>query len=96
MPEPRSPFTAGAAVRRQAVLTGALVALAVIALLGIAGHAPLAGMLLSAELLVLAALRLLLPTRAVGALAVRSRLVDVVCLVALGIAIGALTGSPNL
>ena len=96
MPEQRSPFTLGAAVRRQSVLTAALVGRAIVVLVGMSGHAPLAGMLLSAELLVLAAVRLLLPTRAVGAMAVRSRLLDGAFLLLLALAIGALTTSPNL
>jgi ABC-type enterochelin transport system permease subunit len=52
--------------------------------------------LLAALLLGLALLRALLPVRAVGALAVRSRGLDVAVLLLLALAIAALTTSPNL
>lgn len=93
---PRSPHTLRAAFRRQTVLTLALPALALIVLIGATLSAPLAGVLLAALLLVLALLRALLPVRAVGALAVRSRGLDVAVLLALGIGIAVLSTSPNL
>lgn len=91
-----SPFTLRAAFRRQTVLTIALPLLAVCVVIGIAGHAVLAGLLIAALLLVLAAVRLLLPTRAVGALAVRSRVTDTAVMLVMALAIGVLSGSPNL
>lgn len=74
----------------------ALPVLAGIIAIGAAGHAPLAGVLLAAELLVLAAVRAVMPTEAVGALAVRPRAIDVSVLTALGLGIAVLVGSPNL
>ena len=96
VPAPRSPHTLRAAFRRQAVLTLALVALALIVVLGATVSASLAGILLSALLLALALLRALLPVRAVGALAVRSRGLDTAVLVVLALGIAALATSPNL
>lgn len=96
MPPARSPHTLGAAFRRQAVLTLALSALALIVVIGTAVSASLAGILLSALLLSLALLRALLPVRAVGALAVRSRGLDTAVLLVLALSIAALTTSPNL
>ncbi|MBB5830605.1 DUF3017 domain-containing protein [Brachybacterium aquaticum] len=96
MREPRDPHSLGAALRRQAVLTLALLALAVIVPIGVLHSAPLAGRLLAALLLVLAAARAFLPVRVVGALAVRSRGLDVAFLLLLSIAIGVLSTSPNL
>ncbi|PMC76276.1 DUF3017 domain-containing protein [Brachybacterium sp. UMB0905] len=92
----RSPFTLRAAFQRQAVLIVALLVLGVIVLIGALHSAPLAGMLLSLELGVLALLRAVLPVRTVGALAVRSRALDVTALAVLAIAIGVLSTSPNL
>ena len=91
-----SPHTFSAAVRRQAVLTSALCALAVIVLLGVLRSASLAGLLLAVLLGALAVLRAALPVRAVGALAVRSRGLDVTVLVVLAISLGVLSASPNL
>ena len=96
VPAPRSPHTLRAAFRRQAVLTLALPALALIVLVGATLSAPLAGVLLAALLLVLALMRALLPVRAVGALAVRSRGLDVAVLLALALGIAVLSTSPNL
>ncbi|WP_422115384.1 DUF3017 domain-containing protein [Brachybacterium sp. UNK5269] len=96
MREPGSPFTLAAALRRQAVLTTALAALAGVVGIGVLVSAPLAGVLLAALLVVLAGLRAVLPVRAVGALAVRSRGFDVAVLLGLALTIGVLTGSPNL
>jgi hypothetical protein len=96
MPATRSPHTLGAAFRRQAVLTLALSALALIVVIGTVVSASLAGILLSALLLSLALLRALLPVRAVGALAVRSRGLDTAVLLVLALSIAALTTSPNL
>lgn len=96
VPQRRSPFTLSAALRRQAVLSGALCALLAIVVLGVLYSAPLAGLLLAALLIVLAMLRATLPVRVVGALAVRSRTVDVAVLVVLAISLGVLSSSPNL
>ena len=94
--QPSSPYSFSAAVRRQAVLTSALCALAVIILLGVLHSAALAGLLLAVLLGVLAVLRAALPVRAVGALAVRSRGLDVAVLLVLAISLGVLSTSPNL
>src|SRR5699024_1646315 len=91
-----SPHTFSAAVRRQAVLNSALCALAVIVLLGVLRVASRAGLLLSVLLGYLAVLRASLPFRAVGALAVLSRGLDVTVLVVLAISLGVLSASPNL
>lgn len=96
MPRDRSPFTLRAAIRRQAVLIAALVVLGVVVAVGATGRAPLAGTLLGIELVILAVLRLTLPTRVVGALAVRQRLVDAAVLLVLGLGTLALVGAPNL
>lgn len=96
MPRRSSPFTVRAAVRRQAVLVVALPVLMGILAIGMTGHAPLAGALLAIELLILAAVRALLPTQVVGALAVRPRPIDVAVMAVLGIAILLLSGAPNL
>lgn len=93
---PRSPHTLRAAFRRQTVLALTLPALALIVLIGATLSAPLAGVLLAALLLVLALMRALLPVRAVGALAVRSRGLDVAVLLALALGIAVLSTSPNL
>lgn len=58
--------------------------------------APLAGILLAVLLGVLALTRAVLPVRAVGALAVRSRALDTGVLVLLAIGLGVLSVSPNL
>lgn len=91
-----SPFTARAALRRQAVLVVALPVLALIIVIGAMGRAPLAGSLLAIELLVLALVRAVLPTRVVGALAVRPRLVDVAVMICLAVGLISLVGAPNL
>lgn len=96
VPQRRSPFTLSAALRRQAVLSGALVALLGIIAVGVLYSAPLAGLLLAAMLFILAVLRAALPVRAVGALAVRSRAIDVAVLVVLAISLGVLSSAPNL
>ena len=92
----RSPFTLTAAFHRQAVLSLALSALGVIIVLGLLVSVPLAGVLLSLLLLCLAVLRAVLPVRAVGALAVRSRPLDVAVLLVLAISLAVLSTSPNL
>lgn len=92
----RSPFTLTAAFGRQVVLTLALCALGVIIVLGVMVSVPLAGVLLSLLLLTLAVLRAVLPVRTVGALAVRSRLLDVAVLLVLAISLAVLSTSPNL
>ena len=96
VPQRPSPYTFSAAVRRQAVLTFALCALAVIIVVGVLHSAALAGLLLAVLLGVLAVLRAALPVRAVGALAVRSRGLDVTVLLALAISLGVLSTAPNL
>ncbi|WP_114853725.1 DUF3017 domain-containing protein [Brachybacterium sp. YJGR34] len=96
MSSSRSPFTLGAALRRQAVLTASLVATGAIVVVGVVISAPLAGLLLASLLGVLALLRAVLPVRVVGALAVRTRGLDVAVLVLLAVGIGVLSGSPNL
>ena len=69
-----------------AVLLGALLAMVVTAVAGTRAG----GVLLAADLLVAGVLRLVLPVRVVGALAVRSRGLDVVVLLALALACGGL------
>ncbi|ATG53143.1 DUF3017 domain-containing protein [Brachybacterium vulturis] len=96
MPQRRSPFTVSAALRRQGVLTLALCALGVIIVVGVLFSAALAGLLLAVLLGTLAVLRAVLPVRAVGALAVRSRGLDVAVLLVLAISLGVLSTSPNL
>lgn len=96
MPRETSPYTLRAALRRQAVLVAALPVLAVIIAIGATGRAPLAGLLLAAELAVLALVRALLPTHSVGALAVRPRSVDVTVLMVLAVGLAFLSGTPNL
>jgi Protein of unknown function (DUF3017) len=92
----RSPFTLRAAFGRQAVLILALPLLAAIVVIGTVMGAPFAGRLLAGLLGVLALLRASLPVRAVGALAVRSRLLDVGVLTVLAIGIAVLSAAPNL
>lgn len=92
----RSPTTLAAAFQRQAVLAVALCALGVIVAIGVLASAPLAGLLLAALLGVLAVLRGVLPVRAVGALAVRSRGLDVLVLLMLAVCLAVLSASPNL
>lgn len=96
VPERRSPFTLSAAVRRQAVLTVALCALAGIIAVGVLASAALAGVLLAALLGILAVLRAVLPLRVVGALAVRSRGHDVAVLLLLAVSLAVLSSAPNL
>jgi hypothetical protein len=57
---------------------------------------PIAGGLLSVLLAVVAFLRIVLPTRVLGALVVRSTAIDVTVLLVLAVGIGALSVSPNL
>ena len=94
--ERRSPTTLTAAFQRQAVLTVALCALGGILVVGVVSSASLAGLLLAILLGVLAVLRAVLPVRAVGALAVRSRGLDVAVLLVLAISLAVLSSSPNL
>lgn len=96
MPSDRSPFTLRAALRRQAVLVLALGGLVAAVALGAAGRAPLAGLLLAGMLALLAILRAVLPTAAVGGLAVRGRAVDVTVLAVLAIGLAVLSRAPNL
>lgn len=92
----RSPFTLRAALRRQAVLVLALCVLAAVVVLGLLGRAPTAGLLLAGLLGALALLRALLPTPAIGAVAVRGRATDVAVLGVLAIGLAVLSGAPNL
>lgn len=96
MTEQRSPHTLGAALRRQAVLTLALLALAVIVAVGVLVSAPVAARGTAALLGVLAVLRVVLPVRSIGALAVRSRGLDVAVMAVLAIGLAVLSTSPNL
>lgn len=91
-----SPYTLRAALRRQTVLTCALVALAAIGAVALSGRVPLAGALCAILLGVLAVIRALAPTERVGALAVRSRGIDVSVLASLAIGLGVLSTTPNL
>lgn len=86
----------GAACRRQWVLVLSVPAVVAIAVVGTLVGAPLAGQLLAALLGVLALLRAVLPVHAAGALAVRTRMIDVGVLTVLAIGIGVLSTSPNL
>lgn len=92
----RSPFTLRAAVRRQAVLTWALVSLALIGVVALSGRVPLAGMLTALLLGFLAVTRATRPTEKVGALAVRSRAIDVTVLATLAVGLAVLSMTPNL
>lgn len=91
-----SPRSLRGALRRQRVLTVALVALGVIVVVGVMGYVPLAGVLLAILLALLAVFRIMLPVQAVGALAVRSRAVDASVLLALAAGLALLAGTPNL
>ena len=86
----------GAACRRQWVLVLSVLAVVAIAVVGIVVGAPLAGQLLAALLGVLALLRAVLPVQSAGALAVRTRLIDVGVLAVLALGLGVLSVSPNL
>ena len=83
-------------MRRQAVLTLALLVLAGSIVVGVLVSAASAGLVLALLLGILAVLRAVLPVRAVGALAVRSRGLDVAVLLVLAISLGVLSSSPNL
>lgn len=96
MPPQSSPFTLRAAFRRQAVLTVALLGMVVIVVIGALGAVPLAGTLLAGLLATLAVLRLVMPTSAVGALAVRSRGIDAAVMLILAAGLAVLSASPNL
>ncbi|NMA76907.1 MAG: DUF3017 domain-containing protein [Actinomycetales bacterium] len=96
MIERRTPTTLAAAFQRQAVLTVALCALGAILVVAVVSSASLGGLLLAILLGVLALLRAVLPVRAVGALAVRSRGLDVAVLLLLAISLAVLSSSPNL
>jgi len=63
---------------------------------GVLVSAASAGLVLALLLGILAVLRAVLPVRAVGALAVRSRGLDVAVLLVLAISLGVLSSSPNL
>lgn len=78
------------------MLALALPVLGLVVVIGALHSASLAGVLLAALLLVLALARALLPVRTVGALAVRSRGLDVAVLLALSLGLAVLSTSPNL
>jgi hypothetical protein len=96
MPTPRSPFTLRAALARQRVLVTALVLLTGCIGIGALHSASLAGQLVAVLLVVLAVLRLAMPTARMGALAVRSRGVDASVMAVIGVALAVLSTSPNL
>lgn len=96
MPTERSPFTLRAALARQRVLATALGLLAGSVGIGVLLSASLAGMVVAALLIVLAILRLVLPTSELGALAVRSRGMDAGIMLVIGVALAVLSTSPNL
>ncbi|MFC5318496.1 MULTISPECIES: DUF3017 domain-containing protein [Brachybacterium] len=96
MRDDRSPFTLGAACRRQAVLVLTVPAVIVIVVVGAVVGAPVAGTALAVLLGVLALARIVLPVRVVGALAVRSRGLDASVLALLAIGLAVLSVSPNL
>lgn len=95
-PRSRSPYTLGAALRRQALLIAVLVALVLILAIGLAGEVPAAGAALGGLLLVVALLRCALPVRRLGALVVRARWIDVSVLCVLGTGLLLMSGAPNL
>lgn len=96
MPSERSPFTLRAALRRQRVLVLALVALLVVIAVGVMGDVPMAGVMLIVLLVLLAILRAVLPTQAVGALAVRPRWIDVSIMLTLALGLALVVGVANL
>ena len=81
-------------------LVGPWLVLAVVVLVAVAavvaGHVRLGGYLLAAGFAATAALRLALPSRVVGAAAVRSRTTDVVGLGLVAVAAAVLTATLNL
>lgn len=94
--DPRYPYTRRAAVRRQRALIVVAVLVGAIIGVGIMGDVPTAGYLFAGLLGVLALVRLVAPTATLGALATRSRGIDVVVFALLAIGLGILAGSPNL
>lgn len=78
------------------MLTVALVAMVLIVAVGVLTEVALAGVLLALLLGALGVLRVVLPVRAVGALAVRSRGLDAGVLLLLAVALAVLSTSPNL
>jgi len=72
------------------------VGIAVAVLAVIAGHVRLGGYLLAAAFALTAGVRLALPTRVVGAVAVRSRSTDVIGLLLTAVAAAVLTYTLNL
>lgn len=91
-----SPFTLRAALRRQRLLVCALLLMTAIIAVAATGAVPLAGYLFAALLIVLALLRVTLPVESVGALAVRTRFLDVCGLLILAIGFALLSSAPNL
>ncbi|WP_240613193.1 DUF3017 domain-containing protein [Brachybacterium endophyticum] len=83
-------------LRRQRLLALILVALAAAIVVGALTSAVLAGRLLAGLLLVVAALRAMLPDGALGALAVRSRGLDTLVLLGLSAGLAVLSAAPNL
>lgn len=95
-PRARSPYTLRAALRRQRPLLVALLVALAIVLIGAAGNVPLAGRAMGILMLVLAGVRLAVPAQRLGALVVRTRLLDAAVLLALGAGLIALSAAPNL
>ena len=91
-PRARSPYTLRAALRRQRPLLVALLVALAIVLIGAAGNVPLAGRAMGILMLVLLAV----PAQRLGALVVRTRLLDAAVLLALGAGLIALSAAPNL
>ncbi|WP_259557537.1 DUF3017 domain-containing protein [Brachybacterium sillae] len=92
----RDPRSLGAAVRRQAALLSVLVGVALAVAVALTGRAPAGGLILAAVLVYAAVIRLVAPTARVGALAVRSRVLDVMVMVVLAAGLVVLSGTPNL
>lgn len=91
-----SPFTLRAALRRQRLLVCTLLVTAGIIGVAATGAVPLAGYLFAVLLAALALLRAVLPVEAVGALAVRTRFLDVSGLLILALGFALLSSAPNL
>ncbi|WP_058235297.1 DUF3017 domain-containing protein [Devriesea agamarum] len=93
----RDPFTLRAAIQRQLVLVVALPLAFLIIVFGAFGFAAEAGIALAVLLGALAVLRAVLPIGWVGALAVRTRAVDVAVLTTFAVALVLLAlSAPNL
>ncbi|MGQ4494992.1 DUF3017 domain-containing protein [Dermabacteraceae bacterium P13095] len=92
-----SPYTLGAAIRRQRWFLLALAGIPVALLFASFGQVPLAGVLLGSECALLGVFRLLLPATCLGGIAVRERKVDASLYFVLAVAlIGFALTAPNL